>query len=137
MGKLAERLSDASRSGVYRAARGDEVVEAAAEAGLRLEKIRYADKPALLQNIAAALGFPEWFGHNWDALEDCLGDLSWSHAAGHVLLFEAARLEDDLGVLIDVLRSSGEYWAGRGKPFFAVFVDPQGSLPLPALFRDS
>lgn len=136
MGKLLQRLRDASRSGVYRAPRGDEVVEAAAEARLRLESIRYAEKSALLRNIAGALGFPDWFGHNWDALEDCLADLSWSDASGHVLLFEGARPSDDLGVLIDVLRSSAEYWAGRGKPFFAVFVDPEASLPLPALFRD-
>jgi len=136
MGKLVQRLRDASRSGVYRVARGKEVREAAREAPLRLESIRYGEKPAVLQNIALALGFPDWFGHNWDALEDCLTDLSWSEALGHVLLFEGARAGDDLGVLIDVLRSSAEYWAERGKPFFAVFIDPKAALPLPELFRE-
>jgi len=52
------------------------------------------------------------------------------------LLFEDARAGDDLGVLIDVLRSSAEYWAGRGRPFFAVFIDPARALPLPDLFRE-
>ena len=43
-----------------------------------------------MERIAQALEFPQWFGGNWDALEDCLTDLSWSKAAGHVLLFEGA-----------------------------------------------
>ena len=136
MGKLLERLRDASRSGVYRVTHGAEVLEAARQGSLRLETIRYADKAAVLKNIGAALGFPDWFGHNWDALEDCLTDLSWSDAKGHVLLFEGGRRDDDLGVLIDVLRSSAEYWAARGKPFFALFVDPEASLRLPALFGE-
>ena len=31
-----------------------------------------------------ALGFPDWYGHNWDALADCLTDLSWMAADGYV-----------------------------------------------------
>ncbi|WP_446686701.1 barstar family protein [Pseudofulvimonas gallinarii] len=27
--------------------------------------------------MAAVFRFPEWFGDNWDALADCLADLSW------------------------------------------------------------
>ena len=135
MGKLALRLRDASRSGVYRVARPDEVVEAAREAGLRLEKVHFAAKPALLRNLANALGFPDWFGENWDALEDCLTDLSWSDASGHVLLFDGARAEDDFGVLVDILESAAQYWAGRKKPFFAVFLDAKAALPLSELFR--
>ncbi|HRP94614.1 MAG TPA: barstar family protein [Rhodocyclaceae bacterium] len=50
-------------------------------------------KTDFLQRIAAALQFPAWFGHNWDALADCLGDLSWLPARGHVLVLEHA---DDL-----------------------------------------
>jgi hypothetical protein len=137
MGKLVDRLQDASRSGVYRAARADEIVEAGSGSELSLVKIPYGKKPELLKNIAAALDFPDWFGGNWDALEDCLTDLSWSKAGGHVLLFEEAKPGDDLGVLIDVLRSSAEFWAGRGKPFFAVFIDPARALALPELFKQA
>jgi hypothetical protein len=118
---------------VYRAARAEEIIRWTEASGLSLAKIRFAEKDALLKNIAAALEFPAWFGHNWDALEDCLGDLSWRKAAGHVLLIENARPGDDLGILLDVLRSSAEFWATRGKPFFAVFVDPAGALALPEL----
>ena len=132
MGKLAERLQDASRSGVYRVVRADEVAEAAA--GLLLARIRFDGKEALLRNIAAALRFPDWFGHNWDALEDCLSDLQGN---GYVLVFDQAKPGDEFGVLVDVLRSSAEHWAGRGKPFFAVFVDPARRLPLPELFRQA
>jgi hypothetical protein len=34
------------------------------------------------------LAFPAWFGHNWDALADCLTDLSWLPAAGYVLIWD-------------------------------------------------
>jgi RNAse (barnase) inhibitor barstar len=131
MGKLTERLQDASRSGVYRVTRADEVAEAAA--GLALARIRFDTKDALLRNIAAALRFPDWFGRNWDALEDCLCDLQ---GGGHVLVFDQAQPGEDLGVLIEVLRSSAEQRAASGKPFFAVFVDPGRALPLPDLFRE-
>lgn len=133
MGKLTQRLQDASRSGVYRAKRDDEILDALRDSNVHVVKIRYADKPALMKNIAAALYFPDWFGANWDALEDCLSDLPQK---GYVLLFEEARPGDDLGVLIDVLRSSAESWIGRGKPFFAVFIDPARALPLPDLFKE-
>ena len=133
MGKLTERLKDPKRSGAYRVTRPDEVVDAVQGTGNSLVRIRYADKPALMKNIAAALDFPDWFGANWDALEDCLSDLP---EKGYVLLFDGAQPGDELGVLIDVLRSGAEWWAGRGKPFFAVFVDPARGLPLPDLFRE-
>jgi hypothetical protein len=138
MGKLIERLRDAAHSGAYRAARIDEVLQAAGDARLDVARIDLggaADKDALLARLAEALGFPAWFGGNWDALEDCLADLSWRPGEGHVLLLERhGELSlDDLGVLIDILSASAEYWRGRGRPFFAVFVDPEGVLALPEL----
>jgi hypothetical protein len=136
-GKLIQRLQDPSRSGVYRVSRVDEVADALKGSNLSLARVPFAEKAGLLKNMASALGFPDWFGHNWDALEDCLTDLSWRDAPGTVLLIESPRPGDDLGVLVDILRSSAEFWAGRGKPFFALFVDPQRSLPLPELFRQS
>ncbi len=133
MGKLGQRLRDAARSGVYRTSGSTAVVEAARESGLPLARI--AAERDVLARIAEALDFPDWFGHNWDALEDCLGDLSWRGGEGHVLLFERFPDGDELAVLLDVLRSSARYWAGRGRPFFAVLVDPQRRLPRPDLYR--
>jgi RNAse (barnase) inhibitor barstar len=34
-------------------------------------------KAALLATIATQLSFPDYFGGNWDALEECICDLSW------------------------------------------------------------
>lgn len=34
-------------------------------------------KEGFFKEIAKKLDFPEYFGHNWDAFIDCLGDLSW------------------------------------------------------------
>lgn len=136
MGKLLERLKDPSRSGVYRVARADEVLDALRGSGLSAARARFAEKPLLLKNIAVALEFPGWFGHNWDALEDCLADLSWREASGYVLLIDQATPGDEYGVLADILESTAQSWAGRGKPFFAVFVDPGRALGLPDLFRE-
>ena len=133
MSKLLERLRDPVRSGVYRVARGDAIDEVMRDAA----HIDLKDGDAL-RAIAKALCFPDWFGGNWDALEDCLSDLSWRPGDGHVLIFRnwQALASDDLGVLIDVLRSAAEFWSGRGRPFFAVLIDPGGKLALPPLHRE-
>jgi hypothetical protein len=138
MSKLLQRLSDASKSGVYRTARGDDILQATQSSGLQVARIELAGaagKDALLARIAKVLSFPQWFGGNWDALEDCLADLSWSRAAGHVLLFEGrANLPaDELGILVDILASVAASRAERQRPFFAVFVG--GSPALPELYR--
>ena len=41
------------------------------------------DKRDLLDRFAAALRFPSWFGYNWDAMHDCLTDLSWLPASAY------------------------------------------------------
>ena len=143
MSKLLARLRDASRSGVYRAPQADEILDALRDAGFDLVRIDLAsvsDKDQLLGQLASALAFPDWFGHNWDALEDCLTDLSWRAGDRHVLLIEGfetlrARRPDDFGVLVDILASSAQYWSERGRPFFAVFLDGENTLALPDLFR--
>lgn len=137
MSKLLERLRDPVRSGVYRATAPDAIDDALRGSALDNAAIDLGGGEAL-KAIARALRFPAWFGGNWDALEDCLGDLSWRPGDGHVLVLRnwQALPADELGVLIDVLRSSAEFWSGRGKPFFAVLVDPQARLALPPLHRE-
>ena len=141
MSKLLQRLSDASKSGVYRAPHGRDIADALRGGTLRIAHIGLAGaagKAPALERIAAALDFPSWFGGNWDALEDCLADLSWpalSQATGHVLLIEGEGdlPADERGILEDILASAASSWKERGRPFFAVFVG--GAARLPELYN--
>jgi RNAse (barnase) inhibitor barstar len=45
-------------------------------------------KIELLHNLAHKLAFPDYFGENWDALVDCLSDLSWLDIPEVTLLHE-------------------------------------------------
>jgi RNAse (barnase) inhibitor barstar len=134
-------MKDASRSGVYRTTDDAVILEVVRDAGLEVVDLSLAGvqgKEGLLKKLADALGFPKWFGGNWDALEDCLSDLSWRDATGWVLIFRdfGALPRDELGVLLEVLSSAAQFWAERGKLFFAVFIDPQRSLALPDLYKE-
>lgn len=48
------------------------------------------DKPTFLAAAATAMHFPAYFGHNWDAFEECLTDLAWAPAPGYVVLYDHA-----------------------------------------------
>jgi hypothetical protein len=135
MSKLLQRLRDPARSGVYRTGNDRAIVDAVR--GAPLDVVAIDARENLFDRMARALAFPDWFGRNWDALEDLLGDLSWRKGEGHVLIFHGYPAGAELGTLLDVLASSAEYWAGRGKPFFAVFVDPDKKLALPDLYREA
>lgn len=134
MSKLLERLSDPARSGVYRTREEQAILDATR--GAKLDVVTVEAKENLFDSVAQALAFPAWFGRNWDALEDVLGDLSWRKGDGHVVVFRTYPTGEELRILVDVLRTTAEYWEGRGKPFFAVFLDPAKTLALPDLYRE-
>ena len=97
----------------------------------RVDLAGCSDKAEFLVRIAAALGFPAWFGHNWDAFFDCLTDLSWRPALGYVLILEhAAELQaTEPGVFdtsLAILGDAAAVWQARGAPF-RVFVSTQSA----------
>lgn len=47
-------------------------------------------KDRLLNKIARGLDFPSYFGGNWDALDECLRDLSWLDGVTEVVLLHDA-----------------------------------------------
>ena len=44
-------------------------------------------KAKFMTAIADALSFPDWFGRNLDALQDCVRDLSWLEPGEHLLVW--------------------------------------------------
>ncbi|MBW8906957.1 MAG: barstar family protein [Betaproteobacteria bacterium] len=133
MSKLLARLRDPARAGVYRARAADDIEQATR--GSELDVVTIDAAGELFAAIAGTLGFPSWFGANWDALEDSLSDLSWRARDGYLLIFRGYPGGESCVMLVDVLRSAAQYWAERGKPFFAVFIDPEKKLELPELYR--
>ncbi len=82
-------------------------------------------KAAVLDGLAATGAFPGWFGRNWDALSDCLVDLSWLPAEGYVVLIDGwpafrATSPRDADVAHSVLAHVAAEWAARGTPFVAL-----------------
>ena len=129
-------LTRPAQNGVYFVGGGDleRLARNAARDDLQVCRIDLGgchDRHALLQRLVLALALPASFGHNWDALADCLRDLGWLPAWGHVLLFEhadglrqaaAADFEILLGILDDAATFAGE----QDKPWFAFLALPDG-----------
>ncbi|MFD7713267.1 barstar family protein [Streptomyces sp. NPDC059786] len=60
-----------------------EALRAVDAAGWRvtvLDLTGVTDRAGLMDRCVSALGLPDWFGRNWDALADCLGDPEWGPA---------------------------------------------------------
>ncbi len=131
----AKTLRDPSRSGVRRLSAKAEAVERAAAANgfvlWRVDLGGVRDKAGLLAAMARALAFPGWFGKNWDALQDCLCDLSWRPAGGYVVLLEqcgefATYAPKEFGTALEVFSAAADSWREQDVPFWALIdgLDP-------------
>ena len=129
MNEMAKQLLDSQRSGVYQLlAFPEEVERAAGEASLatfRIDIRGVQDKKDFLDRVAEGLSFPEWFGANWDALNDRFGDIDPAQSkSGYVFILEnsddfmlATRREFNNAV--KVFQSAAEYWKSERRPFWA------------------
>jgi RNAse (barnase) inhibitor barstar len=84
-----------------------------------------ADKAAVLKRIGIDLRLPAHFGHNLDALYDCLTDLKPNGDADHpgfVVLLEnlpsgSSFSKTDCGALLDVFRDAADYFYDQETAF--------------------
>lgn len=108
----------------------------AAELGFRCVGVDLAgcvDKPELMRRVAKAFAFPDYFGHNWDALDDCLRDLAWLPGEGYVLGLEHPEAlrraaPGDFASLVSVLEEASLAWCDRGIPFWAFIALPDAEF---------
>ncbi len=132
MGTVCTRLQDVNEAGAYRLnCPLDELRAEATQASFALFEADLAalhGKGGFLAAVALAVNAPEWFGNNWDALADALGDLSWQPAAGYVLLLrnggEALGLSAaDHETVSEIFAHTVDFWKSLGKPFWVFFAD--------------
>ena len=127
-------LSRVEHAGVYHMPLdGEEALVAAAEQNgylvFRVDLTKAENKAALLEAVGRTMRFPEWFGHNWDALMDCLADLGWAPAEGYVVILEHCdgihgRAEADFVQALQVFETAANEWRDQGIPLWC-FVDMQ------------
>ncbi len=99
----------------------------ASEKHLTVDLIGRRSKKALMEAIAEGLKLPKHFGHNWDALADCLMDDAWAKASGYTIIVTdsaaaSKRFGEDWDTLIDLLEEACEWWQERDKAFNVVLV---------------
>lgn len=139
MGKLAERLGDEQRSGVYRVEVTDALEEAAGIVGLPIvsARLKAASSRHLLADCGRAAALRPM--PDWTAFAAALADPSWTPAPGRILLIEGFEplLNADsrvLAPLIAALESAAAAHRLRGERFFAVFLDPGRRIALDPLY---
>jgi RNAse (barnase) inhibitor barstar len=131
--KLTATLAEPAEAGVFHLpiTKAADIAAAARANGFRAVRVDLADcddKEAVLATLGTALEFPDWFGQNWDALADCLTDLSWCQAPGYVLVFSgssnfAAVAPDDFDTLIEILSQASASWSELQVPFWAFVLE--------------
>lgn len=135
MTSLAEILANREKAGLYRlTGPAGTLPSAVGNAGLQLVAIDLAkvrSKSKLFDTFARGFAFPRHFGRNWDALNDCLCDLSWSGARGWVLQLGDGqdfngRSPEEFDTLSQILLSVIEHWQSQGRMFCVLF---SGAVP--------
>lgn len=137
MSKLQLALTQERIPGIYRfdsRATVEFLRDEAAAAGWQLfyldgSKVR--DKKSFLEKSAHAMKFPDYFGNNWDAFEECVNDLTWTPAPGYILLFQAPErfiknARSDWETAVDIFSSAIENWGEQGIPFYVLL---RGMVP--------
>lgn len=145
MASLDAVLADPAAASLYRLASRAPIatlrrrIERAGLLPSLLQGDTIVDKASFLGASAAALAFPAYSGHNWDAFEESLADLSWLPARGRVLLYDhpapfIRRAPHDWAVARDILAAAVARWRDEPTPLWVLLRRTEGLLPgLPLL----
>lgn len=129
-------------SGVHATDLGvDEIEEQAEQQGWRcwvLDGTDVEDKHAFLDSCEEAFDLPDWFGRNWDALEESLRDLDVDGAKGVVVAWsgwgEFAEADPkDFATAVDIWRSVLRSWSADGRRCGVLLVGEGPDVDVDAL----
>jgi RNAse (barnase) inhibitor barstar len=112
------------------AARGATEAERAGWRVLWLDGAGVRDKRTLLERCAEEFALPSYFGHNWDALQDTLRDLSWAPTTcGYLVVYDHWGELADADpaahrTLMDVFETTVGHWRGTATPMAVLLLSP-------------
>jgi RNAse (barnase) inhibitor barstar len=123
--------SETTTAGIFRLADKDlpALTQAAEELGhtvFNVDLKNARNVPGFIRALKRDLHFPDWFGGNLDALNDCLTDFSWAPAPGYIItLSDADALSANptsFAAFNAVLANAVDNWQARGIPFRIFYI---------------
>jgi hypothetical protein len=83
--------------------------------------------------VATIMQFPEYFGHNWDALADCLTDLDEDEIDQQIMIIDQlARLAianpQQWLTFLDICKSTVKYWQNTDTPMYMLLRSDAAQL---------
>ncbi len=138
--KLAELLKDVQASGVYlldETVLTSEIEHLASDLDFtffHLPGSRILSKQDFLKETALVLGFPDYFGHNWDALADCMTDITGGEGSGRVILFDrfdlfAESFPAEFTTAVEIFGESALFLSERGIACFVLLQGKSSAAP--------
>jgi RNAse (barnase) inhibitor barstar len=124
-----DKLMRSGRAGIHAAPRIVGPLRAAAKragiAWLDLDLAGVADRDAFLRRCGKAFSLPGYFGHNWDALHECLLDIAGRGTPGAIVHWRrgtelSRRAPDAVTTALRILQDVAAYWSASGRTFLVV-----------------
>lgn len=90
-----------------------------------LDGTELKSKAELFRRLSQAMKFPDYFGSNWDALEECLNDLEWLPAKGYIIQLKNAdtfmkSCPSDFEVFTQIVESASSSWKIKKVDFILI-----------------
>lgn len=124
-----DKIIRSGRAGVFAAPRVMGPLRAAAKhAGIAwhdLDLDGAAGREAFFKQCAAVFSLPGYFGHNWDALHECLLDFAGRGTPGAVVHWRrgaklAQRAPDVVNTALEIFQEAATYWGSSGRVFLVL-----------------
>lgn len=139
-----QELLEAGQGGVWHldkpvpAAKLQAVAKKAGYAFFHVDGSNVSRKEQLLKHMAVALRFPDEFGHNWDALEECLTDLEWIEGSGYLIYYDHIDklLEahpDQFETFVEIVRDAVSSWKEDGEAMVVLLAGGKAPKGVPKL----
>jgi RNAse (barnase) inhibitor barstar len=88
-----------------------------------------SETAGLMAEFAGVLRFPDYFGKNWDALSDCLTDLSWfDETRSHFVVAIDHWDYCASPILQEILQEAVTLWADAETPLYVLLCSDQPDI---------